>query len=425
MMVKENIDRKNVIWNIIGATANAFNSLFFTIIVTRINGTFDAGIFSYSFATACMLYMVGVYAGRTFQVTDISKENSDTDYIYNRSITCIIMVIVSVLFVIIKGYDTYKSIIFVLLCLFKCSEAFVEVLYGVLQKNGKLYKVGISMFVKAVISLVLFLIIDAITKNLMLACISILIINILIMLIYDYKNIKQINLIKTKYSNKVNIRLFKIGFCTFILTFLGIYLINAPRYAIDDILTNDIQTIFGIIIMPATFMGLLGQYIIQPCLTKISENIKNENYNNLKNIIKMLILIILAFGIIVTIVAWLLEVPVLELVYGISLSNYFESMMIIIIGSILYSLSTILSAILIAMRKTLYQVIVYIIISVIATVLAYNLVNVIQIKGAAIAYFIAMLMVSLAFAIYTIINMKEYKRNWRILNENNNNNSNI
>ena len=63
-------DKKNIIWNIIGATANAFNSLFFAIIVTRINGINDGGIFTYSFATACLLYMIGVYSGRTFQVTD-------------------------------------------------------------------------------------------------------------------------------------------------------------------------------------------------------------------------------------------------------------------------------------------------------------------------------------------------------------------
>ncbi len=140
-MMEKNIRRKNVIWNIIGATANAFNSLFFAVIVTRINGVNDAGIFTYSFATACLLYMIGVYAGRTFQVTDVSKKNSDTDYIYNRIITCIIMILVSVGFVIIKGYDIYKCIIFILLCLFKCIEAFSEVLYGVIQKNGYLYKV--------------------------------------------------------------------------------------------------------------------------------------------------------------------------------------------------------------------------------------------------------------------------------------------
>ena len=64
--------RKNILWNIIGATTNAFNSLLFTIIVTRINGTNDAGIFTYAFATACLLYVIGVYLGRTYQVTDIN-----------------------------------------------------------------------------------------------------------------------------------------------------------------------------------------------------------------------------------------------------------------------------------------------------------------------------------------------------------------
>lgn len=410
--MEKEIQRKNVIWNIIGATANAFNSLFFAIIVTRINGVNDAGIFTYSFATACLLYMIGVYAGRTFQVTDVSKKNSDTDYIYNRIITCIIMLLVSIGFVIIKGYDIYKCIIFVLLCLFKCIEAFSEVLYGVIQKSGYLYKVGISMFAKAIIALILFAIIDLITKNLIISCISILLVNVSFILLYDYKNIKQVNLVKTKFSNDANFRLFKIGFFTFVLTFLGTYLINAPRYAIDDILTNDLQTIFGIIIMPATFMGLLGQYIIQPCLTKISEDIESKKYKSLKSIIRKLVIMIIILGILVTLVASFLEVPVLELVYGIELNNYFESMMIIIVGSILYSLSTILSAILIAMRKTSYQAVIYTVTSAIATIMSYKLVEKIQIKGASITYFITMLIVCTAFLIYTTINMKKYKREW-------------
>ncbi len=260
--------------------------------------------------------------------------------------------------------------------------------------------------------MILFTIIDIITKNLVISCISIIVVNVSFILLYDCKNIKQVNLIKTKFSNNANFRLFKIGFFTFVLTFLGIYLINAPRYAIDDILTNDLQTIFGIIIMPATFMGLLGQYIIQPCLTKISEDIENKKYKSLKSIIRKLVIMIIVLGILVTLVASFLEVPVLEIVYGIELNNYFESMMIIIVGSILYSLSTILSAILIAMRKTSYQAIIYTITSVIATIMAYKLVERMQIKGASITYFITMLIVCAAFLIYTTINMKKYKREW-------------
>lgn len=405
--------KKNFIWNIVGTTLNAFNSLFFTIIVTRINGVNNSGIFTYSFATACLLYIIGVYAGRTFQVTDINKKNSDTDYIYNRIITCIIMMLISIVFVIIKGYDIYKCIIFLLLCLFKCIEAFSEVLYGIIQKNGYLYKVGMSMFAKSIISVILFTIIDLITKNLVISCISIIVVNVSFILLYDYKNIKQVTLVKTKFSNNANFRLLKIGFFTFILTFLGIYLINAPRYAIDDILTNDLQTIFGIIIMPATFMGLLGQYVIQPLLVQLVKYIKSKNYNELRNIIIKIMGIILILGTIVFIIAYFLEVPVLQIVYGIQLKEYFKSMIIIILGSILYSIGIVISTILISMRKTFMQVIIYGVTAIISTILSYNIVEKLKIEGAAITYFITMLIVAISFIIYLTYNMKKLKRNWK------------
>lgn len=406
------INRKNVIWNIIGATFNAFNSLLFVIAVTRINGIDYAGIFSYCFATACLLYFIGNYLGRTFQVTDVSKKNSDTDYIYNRIFTCSVMIIITIVFALIKRYDMYKSTLFIELCLYKCIEAFAESLYAIIQKNGELYKVGISMFLKAIISLIALIIIDVVTHNLILAVSSIVIVNIFIIIIYDFKNIKKVNLIKTKFNNKANIRLLKVGFFTFILTFLATYLINAPRYAIDDMLENNIQTIFGIIIMPATLMGLLAQYIIQPALTKISNNIENKNYDELKKIVKILIYTILALGAIVLIVAWILEAPVLKIVYGIDLSPYHVSMMIIIVGSILYSLSAILSAVLIAMRKTASQAIMYFITAIIATVLSYSLVKQIQIQGASIAYLITMIIISAMFLIYVVYNMKKYNKEW-------------
>lgn len=406
-------DKKNVIWNIIGASANAFNSLFFAIVVTRIYGINDAGIFTYCYATACLLYMIGVYEGRTFQVTDISNKNSDTDYIYHRIITCAIMMIVTLMFTIIKGFEPYKLGIFVTLCLFKCIEAFAESIYAIVQKNKQLYKVGISMFIKSVIALVLFTIINLITKNLLIACISIVIVNIVFLILYDFKNIKEIRITRTKISKKSIINLFKIGFFTFALTFLGNYLINVSRYAIDDKLTDDMQTIFGIIIMPASLMGLLGQYIIQPALIKISKYIKDKNYTNLRNIFMKLIGINFALGVLIVICAYILEVPILEIIYGIELKPYFIEMIIIVVGSILYSLSTILSAILIAMRKTGMQTLMYFITAIVSTIMAYTLVVNIKIKGASITYFFTMFIISTLFLIYTIYNLRKYKMKWK------------
>lgn len=402
--------RKNILWNIIGATTNAFNSLLFTIIVTRINGTNDAGIFTYAFATACLLYVIGVYLGRTYQVTDINEENTNNDYIYNRITTCVIMLILSILFVMIKNYDIYKATIIVSLCGFKCIEAFSEVFYGIIQKNEELYKVGISMTAKAILGVLIFLLIDVITKNLIFSCVSIIIVNILFLIFYDIKNSKKAGLEIKKYNNKGNMRLLKIGFLTFFLTFLGLYLINAPRYAIDDLSTNEIQTIFGIIIMPATFMGLLGQFIIQPALTKFSNFMKNKEYEKLKNITIKILSLISILGIIVLVVAYFLGIPVLELVYGINLSPYFISFIIIMIGAILYSIQVISSAILISMRKILGQVIIYSAISIISTFMSYYLVKGFDILGASISYCTTMFLVAILFIIYLIYAIRNYMR---------------
>lgn len=402
--------RKNILWNIIGATTNAFNSLLFTIIVTRINGTNDAGIFTYAFATACLLYVIGVYLGRTYQVTDINEENTNNDYIYNRITTCVIMLILSILFVMIKNYDIYKATIIVSLCGFKCIEAFSEVFYGIIQKNEELYKVGISMTAKAILGVLIFLLIDVITKNLIFSCVSIIIVNILFLIFYDIKNSKKAGLEIKKYNNKGNMRLLKIGFLTFFLTFLGLYLINAPRYAIDDLSTNEIQTIFGIIIMPATFMGLLGQFIIQPALTKFSNFMKNKEYEKLKNITIKILSLISILGIIVLVVAYFLGIPVLELVYGINLSPYFISFIIIMIGAILYSIQVISSAILISMRKILAQVIIYSAISIISTFMSYYLVKGFDILGASISYCTTMFLVAILFIIYLIYAIRNYMR---------------
>lgn len=405
-------EKKNIIWNILGATFNSFNSLFFTIIVTRLNGLNDAGIFTYCFATACVLYNIAVYEGRAFQVTDITGKNTDMDYIYHRIMTCIIMILVSAGFVFIKGYDTYKIAIFLLLCVFRVVEAFAEVIYGIIQKNENLYQVGISLFTKAILGILCFAIIDVLTKNLVLAILGLILVNIIGILFYDIKNVRQTKITKSKFTWKANNQIFKAGFFTFILTFLSVYLINASRYAIDDLLANDIQTIYGIIIMPATFMGLMGQYIIQPVLTKLSLYIKEKQYLPLKQIIRKLLIILVAIGIFVFVVAYFLEAPVLGLIYGLDLKPYFISMMIIIFGSFFYATSTILSTILIAMRTTFTQAITYGIISVIISFLSYFMVEKYQIMGASLTYAITMIIIALVFLGITIIKMKQYKKMW-------------
>lgn len=121
-----NNNLKNSLWNTVGATANAFTSLIFTIIATRVNSESDAGLFSYAFATAAILFVIGNYVIRPFQVTDISEKFADSDYVYFRLLTCGAMLVAAIGFCLVMGYSAHKSAIIILLAAFRMVEAFYE-----------------------------------------------------------------------------------------------------------------------------------------------------------------------------------------------------------------------------------------------------------------------------------------------------------
>ena len=398
-MVKNEQFKKNFIWNLIGTTFNAFNSLFFMVIITRINGLEDAGI----------LYMIGIYAGRIYQVTENDKSITDKDYIVNRIISCLAIIIISIVFVIIRKYDIYKSSIFIILATYKALEAFSDVFYGIMQKQELLEKAGKSTFMKAFISVIIFTIIDCLTHNLVLASFSIVITFLSIIIFYDIKITRKIMNKDTKVVANNVITIFKSGFFTFAIAFLGLYITNAPKYAIDNFLTEDIQAIFGIIVMPATVMGLLAQFIIHPYLNEIFELYKTNQYGKLKKLLYRIILVIFGCGVICSLAGYLLGTQVLGFIYGLNLTLYKNALLAILVAATFYTMAGIISPILVTMRYTKIQFIIYMAISIMEFLLCNILVSRLEINGAIIAYFATMIIYFITFFIVSmfIINKKQ------------------
>ena len=399
--IKTNMDqfKKNFIWNTLGTGLNAFNSLFFMIAVTRINGVDNAGVFTIAFSTACIIYVIGIYAGRIYQVTEPDKTITNKEYIVNRIITTVLMIILVIAFCLIRKYTAFKTTIFILLTTYKALEAFSEVIYGILQKNEKLDKVGKSLFFKSIISIILFVLVDYITKNLIIAICAMLIANIMMIIFYDFRNSKEYIEINSKANKENVLKIFKLGFYTFIIAFLGMYILNAPKYAIDSYLEDNYQTIFGIIVMPATVIGLVAQFLIHPYLNKILEIYEKRDLKELNKIIMKLILAIIGVGIISSLLAYFLGPEVLGIIYGIDLSLYRVNLLIIIIASTIYTIGVIYSSVLTTVRETFSQFIIYIIISVFALIVSNVFTKVGQIDGAVWAYLAIM---ALQFTLYTI-----------------------
>ena len=69
------------------------------------------------------------------------------------------------------------------------------------------------------------------------------------------------------------------------LTLLLQYLLTAPKYPIDTFLSNESQTIYGVISMPATVMILVSKFILHPLLTRLTGYVKKKDYKQFNSTI--------------------------------------------------------------------------------------------------------------------------------------------
>ena len=395
--MKNNTLKKDFILNTLVSLIHAFYSLFFLIIVTRINGLNNSGIFSYGFAISNIFLTVAMFGGRNFQITDEKNEFRNNLYKNFRYLTTIISVILFSLIILFFNYSTYKYLIIVLLIIVRSFESISDVYFGILQKNNKLYLVGISLFFKNLISLIVFLVTDYIFKNLYISIISWGIVNLLFLTLFDILKSKKVYNEKFEIETKYK-EIFTKTLYFFLFTFIATFIINIPRYFIDFYLSDEIQGIYGIIVMPATMTALLSQFILQPYIVRLSEY-NNKDINKFKESVKKLFTYTIIISIICIVLAYFVGIPVLNLIYGLNLNDYRYYLLIIMVGSSFYALNNILNVLYTIKRKTKLQFIIYLISIILSLVITFLLVKNYGLLGGVISYLVTMLIVFIFYII--------------------------
>lgn len=409
-MKESNNIKKNIVWNTIGVLTISSTSLLYTLILTHFCNLKDVGIFSFAFSFACMMITLASFGGRTIHITDSNNNNSNISYIITKYITVLITFLIVLIYITIKSYSITKTTLIIILCLFKFFEEISDVYYGVLQKENYLYKVGIFQTVKSIINIILFTLIIVFSKNIILSSSSILIVNILFALIIERHAAKTANNWKFEIKTKEIKNILYQNFYVCFFTFLTSYIISSPKYAIDKYLIDDMQAIFNIILMPATFIYLLAGFILSPFMVEISKEIEKKEYDKSKKRVIKIISIILLLGIISLIGCYNCGIPILNIIYGIDLTDYKFGFLIIILGSIMYSISVAISTILIAYRELKIQTIISLVLSILSYLICNILVKKLSITGGCYAYLIV---VSLRALIYIILFLNVIKKRKR------------
>lgn len=403
------VKKSEIIWNTLGSFVESLLSAVLLMFCTRLNGTEIAGMFSISFATATILNAIGDFGIRIYQVTDTNRKYKFGDYLLARVFVVITMVIIGILFVNISGYTAEKLWICIALIIFKVIDNLSETYQGEFQLKNRLDLGGKSMVIRVSSSLIVFFITDVITKNVIFSCITFVLTNLTLFLLWDVRILSKFQKLEIKYD-KNNIKEILLDCLPLaISTGLSLYIINATKYAIDNFGDYTMQTYFNVIYMPTFVINLVSAFVIKPFLKPFGDLWNSKEYLKFIKSISLIILILAGATFCIDIACALLGVPVLSFIYGIDLSPYKIEMLLLVISGFFYASATVMLYALSTIRKQKLTTIAYIITSVIALIASNICVNKWQMKGAIVSNMITTVTLFVLLVIFFLYELKKSK----------------
>ena len=208
----------------------------------------------------------------------------------------------------------------------------------------------------------------------------------------------DINIIKLSFKDNTK-KILKESFSIFAFSFLNNMIVNIQRYVLTYYVSTDVESIFGMIIMPATIMIILSLSIYNPFLNKFKSYQKDKDYHKMNKLLINIIASLIAIAIVGLIGCYFLGIPVLEFVYGIELDEYKMLLLTIILASLFSSIVSVYSPILTLLSKNKIQLIIHVICVIISLLISWLLIMNNGLSGAVLSYLISLF---LFFIMYTI-----------------------
>ena len=397
--------KNDYIWNSLGSFLQSAISPILLIIITRLNGIDDSGLFSFALSLSVVFWAVSLWGGRTYQVSDVRREFSSGDYITVRFVTSLIVIISAIAFCLLNGYNATKTSLIMILVVFKILESIADSLYGVLQIHRKLYIAGISLTMKAILGFGAFIAVDFFTKNVIYGALAILLVNILVIFFYDILWMQRVESIAVsreivrKYITQA-IVIMKRTSPVFVVMFLTMFSLNIPRYFLDKAHPDQIGY-FGIMAMPITLLGLFISFIIQPNVVSLSELLDKGKRKEFARIVGKINQITFGLGVVSVVLSYLIGVWILNTIFGIAIDNFRLDLTIMVIGAAANAFVSIYVNLLIIMRRFKGQFYTLLLTDMLAVGISAYLVGQFAMLGGVVAFMlISFLQVALLFFIY-------------------------
>ena len=389
-------EKAQFLWNMIGSTVYAFTSLILTYGTIKMIGEERGGVFAIALTLAQMFMYIVFFETRNYQVTDVRDRFCFGDYHAVKLLNSLIMMAAIGLYVILHQYSPSKNLIIILVSFYRLLDGYADVYESEFHKRGRLDIAGKSMTFRSIISVGAYFIVLAFTDNLVTALLFAVLSGIVGIAVCDIFALRLIRPVRFTFRVTSVKAIYPECFPLFLGMFLWTYLLSASRIAVDNVMPSKYQAYYQVLFIPISVINLFAGFLIRPSLISMSEQYASGD-NRFWNRLWRMAEFIVGLTVAAMLGAYLLGIPVLEVLAGCDLKEYrFMFVFLIAAGGVnaeaylLYHILTIFRA-----RKSILSG--YGIAAFIALISSTRMVKLFGLWGASISYLITVTVLLVIF----------------------------
>lgn len=311
--------KRDTVANSIGIFSNMASLWLISILIVRITGYKDAGNFAIALSSANIWGSIASFSIRFYYSADTMHRFSDMQYYLSRFITVFFSIIVCLAATFLMNYNITICLTVLLYYLYKCVEMASDILFGTMQRYGKLYYSGYSMFLKSFGSLILLTIVLYFTGSLNTALLLMFLFAVSVFIFYDIRvsiSLSKETVAKTNKDWQKAFRLLVVCIPLFFVTLCYNFIPSIPRIIFERMYTEQELGYYASISNITVLISTAISCVAIPIIPRLSEAFHQRKRKRLEKDLFIMLAATAGIGLFGYIGSVLIGEPVLVLVFG-------------------------------------------------------------------------------------------------------------
>lgn len=341
---------QNIFWALVGYVGYAASQWLFLVVMAKSVSPAIVGQFSLGLAIASPIFVFSNLHLRGVLGTDARRRFQFADYLGLRLATTAAALMTTALVAVVSEYDFRIAAVIILVGAARASEAVSDIIYGLLQSQQKLDRMGKAMVLKGILSVVGVALVLRLTRTSIGAALALLVAWTATLLLFDIRSAhyamrgsRPVCRLSPRWKIETMSELAWIALPLGVATTLASLNVSIPRYFVHHLVGEHSLGIFSALaysaVAGATFIGALGQ-AITPRLAILYSHGDRRSYRRLLGLMALSALLVGLMCVAVSLVA---GGPILRLLYEAEYSQHSELFTWILIAATIGYLSSVIS----------------------------------------------------------------------------------